>query len=326
MQPHKSFITKFGELIDQHHAEQHSSTEVPVQPSRASRLIRWLLPNGGTLILIALLIATQSVWARGLQSPTAPGPSATTVNYQGRLADSGGTPINGSRAMTFAIYDAATSGNLIWGPETHAAIPVSSGLFSVGLGSQTSGGIPTMTWNGDRYLEIQVGGETLSPRELIRSVPIAGMALTVPDGVIGSTQIADGSVKSRDVQLTAGSVAAVIPTVSLPLQSTLQDVPGTSFTLSPDTAQKYLIYVTADLEAYNGLAVVKLYVDDVDQSSSIILSASGTSSERGTVSQSYLVDLTPGAHSVVLKARLYSGTSAVIFTQHTKITYLAISQ
>jgi len=40
------------------------------------------------------------------------------------------------------------------------------------LGSQTSGGIPTSTWNGDRYLEITVGGETLSPRELIRSVPI----------------------------------------------------------------------------------------------------------------------------------------------------------
>ena len=104
------------------------------------------------------------------------------MNYQGRLADSGGTPINGTRGMAFAIYDAATSGNLIWGPETHAAVPVSNGLFSVGLGSQTSGGIPTTVWNGDRYLEISVGGETLGPRELIRSVPIAGMALTVPDG------------------------------------------------------------------------------------------------------------------------------------------------
>ena len=56
---------------------------------------------------------------------------------------------------------------------------VSGGLFSVGLGSQTNGGIPTSAWNGDRYLEITVGGETLSPRELIRSVPIAGMALSV---------------------------------------------------------------------------------------------------------------------------------------------------
>jgi hypothetical protein len=58
------------------------------------------------------------------------------------------------------------------------------------LGSKTSGGIPTTTWNGDRYLEITVGGETLEPRELIRSVPIAGMALTVPDGSITSDKIA----------------------------------------------------------------------------------------------------------------------------------------
>jgi hypothetical protein len=96
--------------------------------------------------------------------------------------------------MTFALWDAATGGNLVWGPESHAAVPVSDGLFSVGLGSQTSGGIPTTVWDGDRYLEITVGGETLSPRELIRSVPIAGMALTVPDGAIGTEQIADGAV------------------------------------------------------------------------------------------------------------------------------------
>ena len=73
-------------------------------------------------------------------------------------------------------------------PEVHV-VDVTDGLFSVGLGSQTSGGIPTNVWDGDRYLEITVGGETLSPRELIRSVPIAGMALTVPDGAIGSKQM-----------------------------------------------------------------------------------------------------------------------------------------
>jgi len=100
------------------------------------------------------------------------------------LADSGGSPLDGTYGMTFALYDASSGGNLVQGPESHAAVPVSDGLFSVGLGSQTSGGIPTGVWNGDRYLEITVGGETLSPRELIRSVLIAGMALIVPDGSI----------------------------------------------------------------------------------------------------------------------------------------------
>jgi hypothetical protein len=101
--------------------------------------------------------------------------------------------------MSFALYDAATDGSLVWGPEEHTAVAVSDGLFSVGLGSKTSGGIPTTTWNGDRYLEITVGGETLEPRELIRSVPIAGMALTVPDGAIGADQIADGAIGSKQM-------------------------------------------------------------------------------------------------------------------------------
>ena len=192
MSDKKNLLHYLAEAYDRYTSDRQTSSEPPtpgVRAGRAGRLARWLLPNGGTLILIALLIATQSVWARTLQAPAAPGPSATTVNYQGRLADSGGTPINGTRGMAFAIYDAATSGNLIWGPETHAAVPVSNGLFSVGLGSQTSGGIPTTVWNGDRYLEITVGGETLTPRELIRSVPIAGMALTVPDGSVSSAKL-----------------------------------------------------------------------------------------------------------------------------------------
>jgi len=191
MRTQKSFITKFGELLDEHRADrQHDQSQsMPTQASRLTRLLHWLTPNGGTLILILLLIFTQNIWAGPAATATnAPGPSATTINYQGRLADSGGTPINGTQGMTFALYDAPSGGNLVWGPESHPAIAVSDGLFSVGLGSQTGGGIPTSVWNGGRYLEVTVGGETLSPRELIRSVPIAGMALTVPDGAVTQAQ------------------------------------------------------------------------------------------------------------------------------------------
>jgi hypothetical protein len=35
-------------------------------------------------------------------------------------------------------------------------VTVDEGLFSVGLGTETNGGIPTTVWNGDRYLEIEV--------------------------------------------------------------------------------------------------------------------------------------------------------------------------
>ena len=199
MNERKSLLHHLGEAIDHYRAERRVETsqqEGSAQHSnRLNRLLCWLTPNGGTLLLIAALILTQNVWARTEQSPAnAPGPSATTVNYQGRLADSGGAPLDGSYGMSFALYDALTGGGMVWGPENHTAVPVSEGLFSVGLGSLTGGGIPTSVWDGDRYLEITVGGETLSPRELIRSVPIAGMALTVPDGSIDASQIVDGAI------------------------------------------------------------------------------------------------------------------------------------
>lgn len=141
-------------------------------------------------------MATQHVWANeaDLSSMNTAHPSATTVNYQGRLADLSGNPQSGVFGMTFSIWDSAEGSSIVWGPESHDSVPITNGLFNVGLGSKTSGGIPTNVWDGDRYLEITVRGETLSPRELIRSVPIAGMAITVPDDSITAEQILDGSI------------------------------------------------------------------------------------------------------------------------------------
>jgi hypothetical protein len=207
MKEQKNLLIVLGEWWEGRQAAA-STPPAGATPGRRRRAWSWFLPNGGTLLLVAILLLTQNVWARSVANPAAPGPSATTVNYQGRLADSGGTALDGTYGMSFSLWDAATDGNLIWGPESHAAVPVSDGLFSVGLGSQTSGGIPTTTWNGDRYLEITVGGETLSPRELIRSVPIAGMALTVPDESIGTAQIADGAVtQDKAPTLVAGQTS-----------------------------------------------------------------------------------------------------------------------
>lgn len=140
------------------------------------------MPNGSTILIALALILTQQVWARPLLAGVnAPGPSGTTVNYEGRLDDSAGNPLDGNCSMGFSLRDAVSGGNMVWPPETYNAVPVSNGLFSVGLASWKGGGISTAVWNGDRYLEIAVGGETLSP-ELLRSVPIAGPALTVPGG------------------------------------------------------------------------------------------------------------------------------------------------
>jgi hypothetical protein len=316
----KNIFTYMAEAYDRYRADRRaaSSDETDVRQSRLRRVVRWFIPNGGTLLLVIALIATAQVWARPLASPTgAPGPSATTVNYQGRLSDSDGVPLDGTYGMRFALYDAATDGNLIWGPENHTAVAVSDGLFSVGLGSKTSGGIPTTTWNGDRYLEITVGGETLEPRELIRSVPIAGMALTVPDGAIGSRHV---SLSNGRIRPSGSEIA---------LTDTYEDIPDVSVILAPATDQTYLVILTVDFHVSNGLALAKLQVDDGDVPTGgglVMFQGKGDGRERGTVSQSYLIDLEAGTHTLDLQARLYSGTSAWVGVGHTTITYMAISQ
>jgi hypothetical protein len=173
-----NFRTYLAKLVSQHRSR-----------------LQWFLPNGGTILIVLLLLATQNVWGEGQgASSPAPGPSATTINFQGSLSDSGGNPVNGTQTITFAIYASAAGNDLVWGPESHADVPVSEGLFSVGLGSQTAGGIPTTVWDDDRYLQITVNGEALAPREMIRSVPIAGLALTVPDGAITADKLSETAV------------------------------------------------------------------------------------------------------------------------------------
>jgi hypothetical protein len=159
-------------------------------------------------VLALLLVGARQVGALNrVLAPAAQtvGDSFSTINYQGRLADNSGQPEDGTFAMSFAIYDAATDGNLIWGPEEHT-VEVSDGLFSVGLGSKTSGGIPTSVWRGDRYLEISVNNEALAPRELLRSAPVTQMALDVAAGTITSTHLMNGAVTTEKLNLMEGKL------------------------------------------------------------------------------------------------------------------------
>jgi hypothetical protein len=357
MENHPSFLTYLVQAIEQYRADRQSKVAPEPGPTskRSQRLVRWVLPNGGTLLIVLALLMTQSLWARPFAALNAPGPSATTVNYQGRLANNAGTPLDGTYGMSFALYDSAAGGTLIWGPEPHTAVPVSEGLFSVGLGTQTSGGIPTTVWNGDRYLEITVGGETLSPRELIRSVPIAGMALTVPDGAIGTTQIANGAIGANQIadgaigtnqvadgaigtnQVAEGAVTAVkladravtsrkldldsgsLSGSSIALSSTRQDIPGLATTITADADLTVIAYATFDFVTdASTTAVGELWVDGSMRGRQAI-----QNNGRGTVAQTYHFSITPGTHTLQLRAyKVGTGTANV--KDHSTLTWFVI--
>ena len=61
------------------------------------------------------------------------------INYQGVLRDSQGNALSGSYPMVFRFFSAETGGDEIL-VNTHAAVSVTDGLFSVALGGLVAGG------------------------------------------------------------------------------------------------------------------------------------------------------------------------------------------
>ncbi len=91
------------------------------------------------------------------------------VNYQGKLTDPDGVAYEGILTVTFTIYDAETGGTALW--TENQDVEITRGLFDVQLG--TFSPLTEEVFTGERYLEISVGAESLSPRQLFTSVPYA---------------------------------------------------------------------------------------------------------------------------------------------------------
>jgi hypothetical protein len=85
------------------------------------------------------------------------------INYQGRILDASGSTVpDGNYDISFSIYDAATGGEMKWS-EIQGSVPVADGFFSTVLGSVTPLS-DTVFGGSERYLEIGIGGEAISPR------------------------------------------------------------------------------------------------------------------------------------------------------------------
>ena len=298
----------------------------------------WLPTKGNvifTLLVISSLFWAQQVGAISLNVPAAANTSVGTIAYQGRLADTGGAPLTGTYNMIFRLHATVSGGTPLREEQWTGSnsVQVSDGLFNVMLGSLTPIAQTIITGNSNLFLGISVGTDAeMTPRVQLGSVPFATQALTVPDGSITKAKLAsgvnleppDGSITSRKVKLDAGQVRAVIPGQAMDLTTTAQTIPGTTFTVTPDTNQTYLLFVTVDFEIVNSVGVASLFVDGASLPD--ISAVLGGSNVRSTGTAIYRVNLNAGSHTLHLAAAHTGGTTARIWDQHTTITYFAVAQ
>jgi len=103
--------------------------------------------------------------------------SGSLISYQGRLTDANGATVaDGIYNVTFAIYETSVS-------KFSQTLPVQTvnGVFTTFLG----GGTPLPTFDPAKSYEIGItlGGQELSPRQKITSVPMAQVAASLQPGV-----------------------------------------------------------------------------------------------------------------------------------------------
>ncbi len=146
------------------------------------------------------------------------------INYQGELrSPTTGEPVpDGSYEMLFRIYDAESGGTRLW-QGAHSTlngnpVQVTDGIFHAILGSGEGNVLDTSIFNAaDRWLEIRVGLETLTPRQKITSV---AYSIAAEDSrLLGGKEVSDFAAASHPHsgdEITSGAVseARIDPTIT----------------------------------------------------------------------------------------------------------------
>lgn len=151
--------------------------------------------------LAALAIATATFATDGLAAE----PQGTAFTYQGELRQNN-VPVSGNTDLVFELFDAPIDGNPIGAPLAFVSssgnpVLVVDGVFTVALDFGATAFNQPISM--ERYLEITVNGNALSPRTKIENAPYAlqartaEMSFAVGDQSVGLSQIKVDQVQRR---------------------------------------------------------------------------------------------------------------------------------
>lgn len=122
-----------------------------------------------------------------------------TINYQGLLTDvETSEPLSGTYSLTFSLYAQPSAGAPLWF-ETKDVTADESGVFTTLLGSINP---VNVTFDTPCWLEIEVDGETLTPRRELASVPYAFQGINAMQAVHAMNADSLGGLTSASYALS----------------------------------------------------------------------------------------------------------------------------
>ncbi len=153
-----------------------------------------------------------------------------TINYQGYLTDSLGTPISATVPIVFSLYSGAIGGNALW-IETQNVV-VASGIYSVNLGSVNP---ITLPFEAQYYLGVKVGTDPeMTPRKALTSVGYAFRATAADTATSATTALSATTATSAVTATSAGTATHFSGTLS-------GDVTGTQNVTTVGRIQGYAV-------------------------------------------------------------------------------------
>ncbi len=175
-------------------------------------------------VVIAFVLFIAAVTLCYAQSPP------PLLNYQGRLVDAEGIPLNGPRTLAFRIYDGPVDANLIWGPQTFVDAPVVDGYYNVILGNEdleAGGDSVTTAFLGEgsdpRFFSVTIDGsepfarqQVLSSAYTIRTMHAdeADVIIVDTDSILDRAvtepKLADDVVTSRSLAINSVYQGAIL--------------------------------------------------------------------------------------------------------------------
>ena len=228
-----------------------------------------------------------------------------TISYQGRLADSGGSPLGGAGTQyyfKFSLWDSPTvgQGSKVWplSAPGSASLTVRQGSFNVNIGDTSNGYPDTLDYNFNSnkkvYLQVEISNdnttfETLSPRSPISSAPfsqVSGQVSGVNQSSFGTTTpIANSvvTVQSTATDYTPFSIKGIFGQVAK-LINIFDSVGNSLFSVGADGMSSFSGKVGIGTSTPNSALYVNgnIFASSTQTASTSALTVSGTPMTGGT--------------------------------------------